>query len=474
MYDFIFEKDLEVATFAPQSLIEQLTALDLSVEYDGSTPSSLESSSSTTMLPPSKPSSLSPPPLKIVIKIYFNDHLFLEDHDITDKKVYSKIISISIPGYDRELPEMFPILMRTHMNETKKHEIIANVLNSENTDSCRYWNYSTWADDGLEFQQDFDNLIWCGFSHLTPFAYLVGGTYNLSISSDIIIITSIHHEALDIITLLGCSLSLIGIFGIFITAITFRSWREKPGSKVLLQLSGAVALQMILFCFVNTEVLTSHLIENEIYSSCIALGACLHYSVLVQFSWMLIIAFLQYKRYVKVIGNSRPTKFFTKTFLFGWCLPLIPIILMLIINKDAYIPLNDEDNSKICYPGGQALYLAVVLPIALIIIANLIIFILIIYNIIRNTDGKVRQNERKLAVRQARLSILLFFLLGFTWIFGLLAAMKAGILFSYLFCLTATLQGFVLFIYFIILDPITRKMWSNAIQGYCYKEKNAI
>lgn len=442
-YDLLDEDDLEIATFVPQSLLNRLDEIPAKINQ--------------TLL-------LDRPPLRIVLKIYYNDKLFQEDRDIVDNLVFSKIISVSIPGYNPALPEILPLFLK--MFKTK-----SNV----SSDSCRYWNYSTWADDGLEFlaKSSTDNdVVLCGCSHLTPFAYLVGGSYNLSVTADHVIITELHKEALDMITILGCSLSLVGITGIVITAIIFDKWREKPTSKVVLNFSIAIAFQMILFCFVNTELLTVHLLENQIFSSCIILGACLHYSVLVQFSWMLIIAYLQFKRYVQVLGNTRPPRFFIKAFILGWCIPIVPVAAVLIIDMHSYIPIDNRDESQICYPSGQALYFGVILPIAAIIIANLIIFLLVLYNIVRGPKEKIRSVDRSSALSQIRLSILLFFLLGFTWIFGLLAAAKISLVFSYLFCLTATLQGFVMFIYFIILDPVTRSMWSTFIKGLCCGQNN--
>ncbi|XP_055848206.1 uncharacterized protein LOC129913506 [Episyrphus balteatus] len=435
--ELLEEDDLQLATFVPEILLERLDEI-----------SSLAKNLTAA----------DHPDPRIVIKIFTNDKLFQEDLDITDKKVYSKIVSVSIPGHDRDLPELLPLIMRTPSDN-----------NNETEASCRYWDYNTWAKDGLVFlgrSQSDNNLVWCGCSHLTPFALLIGGYYNLTVSSDIVVITDIHREALDIITLMGCSLSLIGIIGIFITAVTFQTWREKASSKVLLQLSLAIALQMVLFCFVNTEDYTSHLIENHIFSSCVALGACLQYSVLVQFCWMMIIAYLQFKRYVKVFGNSRPKRFFIKSFCIGWGVPLIPVLLVVLLDRQSYIP-RESSGSAICYPTGRSLYLGICLPVASVIVGNLVIFIAVIYNIVHGPDISIRHNDKRMAISQIRLSVLLFFLLGFTWIFGLLTAMKAGIIFSYLFSITATIQGFVLFVYFILLDPVTRSMWTGYLGRIC-------
>lgn len=435
---------LEVASFVPQSLLDRLNE----TRRLGN-----ETNSTNTEVAPK---------VTIVVTIYFNDFLFQQYKNLTYAKSGGKIISVSIPGYGPMLPELLPIFIKT-----------SNLTGNTTADVCGYWdlkNDAGWARDGCEYGGSsgyFEPVVLCACSHLTHFAYLILGTYVHSISSDNdVIITEIHQDALDMITLLGCSLSLIGILGITITAIIFPTWREKPSSKVLLQLSAAIALQMILLCFVNTEVSLLNFHSEEKWYECVALGAALQYSVLVAFSWMLITAYLQFMRYVRVLGYTRSSRFFLKSFLIGWGLPLIPVFLVVFITPDSYIPNLDVLLTGICYPTGYALYFGVIVPIGLIITANLIIFILVIYNIVRGPDGKLRTNERDITLAQLRLSIFLFFLLGLSWIFGFCATTRAGLVFSYLFCLTATLQGLVLFLYFVILDPVTRSLWTKFLKKY--------
>lgn len=442
--ELLHEDLLEVATFVPANLLDRLNETKVLNE-------TVES-------------------VRIVITIYYNDNLFQEFKNVTHAKAGGKIISVSIPGYGPNLPVLLPILIRTTDNASSQMR----------RDTCGYWKLKQdegWCRDGCEYSGYSDSIVLCACSHLTHFAYLVLGTYVHSISTDNdSTVTQIHQNALDMITLLGCSLSLLGIIGIYVTALIFPFWREKPSSKVLLQLSTAIGLQMVLLCFVNTEASSSKLLHANNLWGCVALGAALHYSVLVAFSWMLITAYLQFMRYVRVLGQIRCTRFFLKSFLFGWIFPLLPVMIVVLAYPDSYIPeipLYEENFNAICYPSGMSLYLGVILPIAIIISANLIIFIIVLWNILRSTDCNLRTSERDLTLSQLRLSILLFFLLGLTWFLAFLASTKAGLVFSYLFCLIATLQGFVLFLYFIILDPVTRNLWNRYIQRHlcCTTEK---
>ncbi|XP_059217502.1 uncharacterized protein LOC131994703 [Stomoxys calcitrans] len=399
----------------------------------------------------------------LVFKVYAHDGLFVESTTRRLRKPHSKVLSISIPGYEAQLPEDLPFLLRQHGS--------TSVENSRDPNTgCGYWNYSTWTSVGVQTTNkpqtiSKNPLLLCYTNHLTQFSYLVGGNFKQNDFTDEILITSVHQEALDIISLVGCSLSLLGLIGIWITAAVFKSWRAQASNKVLLNLCVALTLQMVLFLFVNTDDVSEALVESHHYTKCVFVGALLQYSILVLFTWMLLIAFLQFQRYVTVIGIQRPKHYIAKSAILAWGLPLIPTILVATIDPKSYVPPEYQlvTDTGICYPSGPGLHFGVILPVSLIVAANLAIFIYVFYSISRTLSMSLQRSEKKLLVKQIRLSILLFFLLGLSWIFGLFAFMKMGIAFSYLFCLTATMQGFVLFVYFVILDEGARKSWQKVL-----------
>lgn len=455
----LHDANLEIATYVPMDMLQLLNETRAA---SAASAASVHSDSSSAVNDTIMADDSEQPQLKIVISIYYNDRLFKEFRDATNAKPSGKIISVSMPGYESNLPALLPIFMRTTWNAQ---------LNEDHSSKCGYWNFddelSRWSHDGCELGgiEPIGNdsaIALCVCSHLTHYSYLIVGTFPqpLNADEDFVIVTRSHQKALDMITLLGCLLSLLGVCGIAITAIIFRTWREKASSIVLLQLSAAIAIQMILLCFVNTEYSAGYLIAEQRINACIALGALLQYSILVAFSWMLISAYLQFMRYVKVFGAMRSTRFFLKSFLIGWLTPMLPVLIVIIVAPHSYVrSVEISTNGGICYPSGYSLYFGLILPIGLIIFANLVVFLLVIHNIL--TSSIDRPNKRVLMLAQFRLSVFLFFLLGLSWIFGFLASIRSEIIFSYLFCLTATIQGFVLFVYFIILDPNTRKLWRD-------------
>lgn len=397
------------------------------------------------------------PDAKLVFSIFYTDVLFQTVDNSTYIKSDGKIIAVSVPGLEK-LPGWLPIYVKA---ENSIH------------DDCGYWDFGSsdgWSETGCfrAGQNPSTNIVMCACDHLTHFAYLLKGN-----SSQF---EEIHLRSLQGITVLGCTLSLLGIIGIYITAMQFRSWRSKTSTKYLLQLSTAIAFQMILLAFVNTAPMTQVLLLTNNEAWCIVIGALLHYFVLAMFFWMLIIAYLQFIRYVIVFHHGKTPRLLLKSSLLGWSLPTIPVLLVIAIDRYTYVPDLQYSESQICYPSGYSLYFGILLPIGIIVGANLVIFVLVNYNLLRGTNATCKSGDRTSKLSQLRLSIFLFFLLGLTWIFGLLstAFAETSIVFSYLFCLTSTLQGFVMFLYFVILDPVARNLWIYFFRRLCCSKKGMI
>ncbi|XP_045504954.1 uncharacterized protein LOC123701224 [Colias croceus] len=428
-------KDLEIATWIPEDVLNTLKCL----RNDSVNNTSVEKD------------------IQIIINIYHSDAVF-QALDPTYYAVNSRIIGISIPGYLPNLEYPIPLIFK-------------DINSSDYKRSCGYWDFDVhkiipgfWSNKGCYLLQTINKTSICKCYHLTHFGQLIN--IRERVNSDEDPRNKMNTTPLNIISLIGSFLSLLGIAGIWITAFVFHAWRKKAGTKVLLHLTAAIALPLILIVIFNLD--DSIFIEKEgtfyMYEDkatlCIFLGALLHYSVLASFMWMLITASLQFTRYVRVLGVHRPSRFMIKFTLIGWGIPLIPVIIILILDKENYIPNLPMTRNEyaICYPTGFFLIVTVVVPICIILMINIILFISVIYAISHGPDGKMRANDIDLIGAQLRLSIFLFFLLGLTWIFGIFS-FTSNLIWSYFFCLTSTLQGFVLFVYFVICDPITRNLW---------------
>lgn len=326
-----------------------------------------------------------------------------------------------------------------------------------------YWpldNRRSWTASGVQLVANSTYVVQFSATHLTNFAYIVRDKLQFSVQDG---------AALFVITVAGSALSLTGIVGIFLTALRFATWRSKASNQLLLQLSAAIAGMLLLFLFAdNREALANRTV-------CITMGAVLHYMVLVTFMWMLVMAYLQFMRYVVVFVQMRSERYVLKLSCVGWLVPMVPVAIVLAIDPNLYLPADaaaaaadgdegaDGTDGTMCYPTGLALYGGLLAPIGLIIVCNVFVFVSVIYNLLQ-----VQSANRSIVLAQLRVSSFLFFLLGLTWIFGFFSRGDGpSLLFAYLFCATATLQGLVLFVYFVLLEPVTRQMWTNDMRTVC-------
>uniref|UniRef100_A0A182RVV2 G-protein coupled receptors family 2 profile 2 domain-containing protein n=1 Tax=Anopheles funestus TaxID=62324 RepID=A0A182RVV2_ANOFN len=441
------ESELEIGSFIPQHVIEGLDELNEAIATNDEEEDSDTDEVNTT--PASEPQDPLPSiPLRIIITIYYNDHAFRETKNGTIARPNSKIISVNMPGYGSRMPDEIPIYTREYARDRPGR--------------CGYWSFEAdnssefghWSYDECRLLNSSGSLSLCGCFHLTSFSRL---TQDIQVVETVGVSQKLIADkgtlALDIITAIGCSLSLLGVVGIFATALLFPSWRVKASSKILLQLSCAIAVEMIIIFLEGPDIDQHRISQIE----CALLGAIFHYIILVTFMWMLITAYLQFMRYVKVLGRLRPAHFILKATICCWGGPLLVVALFLSIDYTLY--LKRDNLSDICYPHGTALWYGLLLPIGLIIFVNLISFVIVMYHIFTIPNNLTKTADHAMTMAQLRLSVFLFFLLGLPWIFGMLTTGTEDKLFAYLFCLTAPIQGFVLFVYFVIMDPTARRFW---------------
>uniref|UniRef100_A0A182M2V1 G-protein coupled receptors family 2 profile 2 domain-containing protein n=1 Tax=Anopheles culicifacies TaxID=139723 RepID=A0A182M2V1_9DIPT len=447
------ESDLEIGSFIPQYVIESLDELNdaFATSEEEEDPDFVEASTTPVSEPQS--SLPTPTPLRIIVTVYYNDHAFRETKNGTIARPISKIISVNMPGYGSRMPDEIPIYTREHKQDRPGR--------------CGYWSFEAdnstefghWSYDECRLLNSSGTLSLCGCFHLTSFSRLtkdIQMVETVSVSQKLI--ADKGTLALDIITAIGCSLSLLGVLGIFATAVLFPAWRAKASSKILLQLSCAIAIEMIIIFLEGPDIDQNRISQIE----CALLGAIFHYIILVTFMWMLITAYLQFMRYVKVLGQLRPAHFILKATVCCWGGPLLIVSLFLSLDYTLY--LKRDNLSDICYPHGTALWYGLLLPIGMIIFINLISFVIVMYHIFTIPNNLTKTADHAMTLAQLRLSVFLFFLLGLPWIFGMLTTGTEDKLFAYLFCLTAPVQGFVLFVYFVLMDPTARRFWYRKLQ----------
>ncbi|XP_030753341.1 uncharacterized protein LOC115880297 [Sitophilus oryzae] len=374
---------------------------------------------------------------RIIVSLYHNDDLFNENND--DERTTSKIFGIIFPGLDEALEGPVSLIYNTGINKTSNN-------------SCAYWHYNVssklagqWQDDAEK--QHLQNMTICSYTHVTHFGLLLANTDEYS-----------DDTVLDIITDIGCISSLIGIIMILFTAAIFRRWRQNTGNIILINFSIAISLKIIM-------LYVSEFVRSTSGGTvCIISGALLHYSILSECAWMLTIAILQFKRFVEVLGGP-PKYVLLKALVCGWVFPIIPVVCVVLIDSDSYA----VGKTGLCYPSDLGMYLGVWLPVAIIVCINSVIFVFILYNVFHKKTEYIDTVNHEILF-QWRLALLLFFMLGLTWLFGFLGQIKNDALFTYVFCITASLQGFVMFLFFIVFNKSTRLLYLHSAKHWFYSK----
>nr|CAD7399339.1 unnamed protein product [Timema poppensis] len=392
--------------------------------------------------------------LRLSVAVFSDGMAFEEDGHANgslegDVTVNSRVVSINLdPTHDSSDWD-------SNQYVEIKFKPFDNLMDNGSLKLCAYWEFKTsgyggrWSTDGCEMlNATSEGLDVCRCNHLTHFAEIITGrNYKLS---------EAHQIALDVISAVGCTLSILGFLGIAATSLIFPQWREQLGNQLLLSLSTAVTLNMAMFLVVAFGV------AGDIGSmTCIIVGAMLHYSMLASFCWMLICAGLQYIRLVRIVGVQHTPHLLLKASVIAWGIPAFPLVVVLCIDPHLYtkeIGFSEERN--FCFPIGASFYWTVLGPIVLVVAVNLVVFVAILANIFdccaKGTLRKHGPSSKRLVMRRLIMGLLLFFLFGLTWVFGFLAR---NLLFTYLFCITATLQGFVLFLFFIVGERRAREKW---------------
>ncbi|XP_045491215.1 adhesion G protein-coupled receptor E5-like isoform X2 [Colias croceus] len=386
------------------------------------------------------PGSISDTMRRVSFVVFRNDRAF---QDTNMHHVNSRVLSIKVENLTTfENGEVIDI----HLSP-----LSANITRNQSR-TCGYWQFlddgtGFWSQEGCTFiRSKSGQLDTCRCTHLTHFA-------------EILVPRAVfpeHHEnVLEILTVVGCCLSLFGLALVGVTAIMFRSWRRDFSNKIWLQLCIAIFLVALTFLI----VVFAHFAVYNV--PCMLIGIVLHYSVLASFCWMLVAAVLSYRRLVLVFTRDASHKLLRAS-AFSWGIPLAIVGILLSVAPNSYAGRFEEKtpSGSFCYPSGIGLWVSVFAPIGLVILVNWTLFFLIVRSVFASRRIQ-RHGDSNEALRCASVSCLLVFLFGLPWIFGLFAA---NLVAAYLFTLTASYQGFILFLFFVVGNKKTRDLWLNKLK----------
>ncbi|XP_052286124.1 adhesion G protein-coupled receptor L2-like isoform X3 [Dreissena polymorpha] len=281
---------------------------------------------------------------------------------------------------------------------------------------CSFWNTTLFAWDTTGCRVLSSNLssATCRCTHLTNFAILMSPFIQSRAST----------KDLDIISIVGCSISLAGL----VLTITFHIvlWKYVSKRRVVVLLNLSVALIISYVMFIGGIDRT----ESKII--CTTLASLLHYIYLVVFSLMLVEGIDVAVSILIVFQTQSKLKWMLSA---AWVVPAVIVGITLAVTKtEGY---GNETSCWLTIKGG--VIWAFVGPALLVVLVNFIILVIVIRATLRSyTMAKKSTVERSKSAVWC-LSALLP-LMGLTWVLGVFYVDESMAWVQYAFAVCNSLQ----------------------------------
>ena len=361
-----------------------------------------------------------------------------------DDAFSSSVLSVNVLGVEK-IGNTIPL--------TKPMEFILRhkPMKDFSERKCVYWDFEEagWSQKGCYAVagKSSENTTMCQCYHLTNFAVLVD-VYGLAQSEQ-------HKTNLDILTWIGCGISITSLA---ICIYVFSSFRSAKNDRSTINSN-------LCFCLLLAELFFLCGIGQTGYPSfCSVVAAVLHYLFLASFFWMLIAGFQIYVLLVEVFepDGSR----FVQYYLLGYIAPLLIVLCSLLmdtlLNYETVYGYRD-----FCWINGNIhLVLTFLMPVFLIVGANIYFLCVAVYKIhVHSKESLIVHKSRNASLKMYVKGLFgLLFLLGVTWGFGIISVTHPSLAFTYIFTILNSLHGFFIFIFNCVMNKKIRNEGRNKIE----------
>ena len=109
------------------------------------------------------------------------------------------------------------------------------------------------------------------------------------------------------------------------------------------------------------------------------------------------------------------------------------------------------------------MHFGLVVPVIIVIITNMSILILTLLTVYKaeKSVGDAKVSGTSSGTKMIKISMSCSCLMGFTWIFGILAWNEANVVFQWLFTISNSLQGFFIFLFHSVRNEDVKKEWRS-------------
>ncbi|XP_070552443.1 adhesion G protein-coupled receptor L4-like [Ptychodera flava] len=287
-----------------------------------------------------------------------------------------------------------------------------------------------WRDEGCEVSDSNTTHTICHCYHMTNFALIM----DIHDIKDIIPV--VHHDILSVITYVGGTLSALACVLSICIFEYFRLTFERI--RVHENLAVAIGTTQIVF-LVGID-------KTDKEYVCKLVAALLHYFLTALFLWMMIEGISLYVALVKVFDRSNNIK---KYMALGWGAPLL--VVMVAVG----IFYNEYGTGGSCWLPTETLLVVFAPTATLVLFFNVFVLSVVIRIMSRTKTVRTKRQEFQLSPFKAGLkaTLVLFPLLGTSWVFGFLSINTNTLLFTYMFVILNSSQGLFFCVAHCILNP---------------------
>ncbi|XP_013399845.1 adhesion G protein-coupled receptor L3 [Lingula anatina] len=315
-----------------------------------------------------------------------------------------------------------------------------------NTSKCVFLDMSlrspAWSTRGCRKISENATYTVCACNHLTSFAVLmdIGGTVGkIHRNSD-----QADGRALSVITLVGCTISIVCLLICVITFTVFRSLRC---------LRNVIHRNLCLCLLLAETVFLAGVDKTQNQVGCAIVAALLHFFFLAAFAWMCLEGVQLYMLVIEVFEskNCRSLYFY----LMGYGLPAFIVAISAAARPSGYGTL------QFCWLSTEHLFiLSFAIPVSVTVIFNTVILIIAMRVVVSHNKEQSTKNKLRLWLKG---SAILVCLLGLTWIFGFLYLTKDLMAFAYIFTILNSFQGLFIFIFHCAMNDNVQSQYKKTL-----------
>lgn len=380
----------------------------------------------------------------IAVNVLYRDlHEFLDNLGSREGKIHSMILGSEVgPSKQKIFTENVTIVFHT-LEEKGKYK--------KSRLDCVFWQWNnslpangSWSGDGCSLVKSNTTHVVCTCNHLTNFAILI----NIEKQE----FPEEHKKALSYMTYIGVGISLLGETVTFIAYFLLLCCSHDQQSHVHINLVATLAVaQSIFLAGINAT-------HDQVL--CITVAALIHYFYLSSFCWMLIEGVMLYLLIIEVYNTELRLRL---CYLFSLGFPSLVVGGTLIFASLNEPGIDQYINKNWCWLSTENYYIwSFAGPVVVISFVNMVVFCIVVKEMVNMTS--MQSNKLSRVKTTVKACIVLFPLLGVTWLFGLLSMINSSVTSQYIFTLLNSLQGLMIFIFHCARNTEVKLVWSNKLQ----------